>query len=323
MITSTIFPFLATLGSALGATPAAALMAPASTEAADVASETESEPSAAEPGSEPATDAASAPAPAPAPTPAGDEEPAASSNPFGDVTGAEPAPAPAPTSPPLSAAPTPPPAAPIPPPPPRPIRWRLDFGVGLGVSMIQDLGYRAFAERRNLPEYGTSVMFDFRLAEGRIFLGGGLAYARSQRTGDAYGSQLLHSLEFHEPRVLGRLSFMAIDGLDAFARVGVGPSIGQLSMTSQQYAEQDVVIPRVDGQAGLSVYLPKKWLARKQASRVSAGLDLALGYTWRGKIDVQPTLSQGDEPLRATTSPLGALSLHGFSWGLGLFLRVM
>lgn len=260
----------------------------------------------------------------PAPDEGGDAE-APTSNPFGGATAAEPTPAVDPTPPTLTAAPTPtaPTIAPIPPPPPRPIRWRLDFGLNVGTSVIQDLGYRAFAERRNLPEYGASAVFDFRLAEGRFFLGGGLAYVRSRRDGDAYGSQLYDSLDFHEPRVLGRLSFMALEGIDAFARVGVGPSIGQLSMSSEQYTEQDVVLPRVDSQAGLSLYLPKKWLARKQASRVGAGLELSMGYTWRGKIDVQPELSQGDEPLRATTSPLGELSLHGLSWGLGLFVRVM
>jgi hypothetical protein len=56
---------------------------------------------------------------------------------------------------------------------------------------------------------------------------------------------------------------------------------------------------------------------------VTAGLDFALGYTWRGKLDYRPELVQSDDPLSATTSPLGALSLHGLSWGVNLFLRVM
>lgn len=220
--------------------------------------------------------------------------------------------------------PTPTPT-PIPPPPPRPIRWRLDFGVNLGSTVVGDPGLRAFAERRNLLETGVSTLFDFRLAEGRFFVGGGVAYQHVGREGDAYGSQLGTSLQIHEPQVLGRASFMAVEGIDAFARVGVGPSIATASFDSDGHesARQRDVIPRVDARAGLSLYLPKQWLPRKQASRISAGLELGLGYSWRGKLEIQPTLEQGSEPLRATTARWGELSLQGLVWGAGLFLRVM
>lgn len=303
MMASTIAPFLL------------ALLAPAPAEPT-VADTAEPSPSAPEADADaPNPDEAMAPAPEGEPAPDVATEPAA--NPFAPAPAVDPTPAvPA-------ATPMPPPIAPIPPPPPRPIRWRLDFAANVGTTVIQDLGYRAFAERRNLPEYGASAIFDFRLAEGRFFLGGGLAYVRSRRGGDAHGEQILTHVAFHEPRVVGRVSLMAIEGVDAFARVGVGPSIGALSLRSEQQAHQTVVLPRVDAHAGLSLYLPKAWLPRKQAGRVTAGLELGMGYAWRGAIDVRPELQQGDEPLRATTAPLGELSLHGFSWGLGLFVRVM
>jgi hypothetical protein len=197
---------------------------------------------------------------------------------------------------------------------------------------VQDRGYRAFAARRNLLAVEPSAIFDFRLAQGRFFLGGGVSYQYAQSIGFAYYLQVSNRVRLHEPRVVGRASFMIREGLDAFARVGVGPSIGDLDTGSTvdtvdvygfETAEQRVVLPRVDGQAGMSLYLPKAWLPRKQASRVTAGLDFALGYTWRGKLDYRPELVQSDDPLSATTSPLGALSLHGLSWGVNLFLRVM
>ncbi len=92
---------------------------------------------------------------------------------------------------------------------------------------------------------------------------------------------------------------------------------------SQQNATQTAVLPRIDSQAGLSLYLPKAWLPRKQAARVTGGLNLGLGYVWRGRVDAQPALEQGDEPLPAQTSPWGDLSLGGLSWSVGLFVRVM
>jgi len=232
-------------------------------------------------------------------------------NPFGTppVTTANPIPAPTPS----------------PPPPSRPIRWRLDLGVNVGGTIVADRGLRAFADRRNLLETGVSTLFDFRLAEGRFFVGGGVGYQHVGREGDAYGSQLGTGLQIHEPQVLGRASFMAVEGVDAFARVGVGPSIIRASFYSDGHenARQRDVLPRVDARAGLSLYLPKAWLPRKQASRISAGLELGLGYAWRGKLEVQPTLQQDTDPLRATTARWGELSLHGLSWGVGLFLRVM
>lgn len=215
-------------------------------------------------------------------------------------------------------------ATPAPPPPPvvRPIRWRLDFGLGAGSTLVGDLGYRAFAPRRHLPEGSVTVMADFRLAESRLFLGGGLAYQRLGRTHSVY-DQIYTDLSIHEPEVLGRVSVRLVEGLDVYGRLGVGPSIVDLGLNSQQNSSQRAIIPRVDGQGGLSLYLPRAWLRRKQAARLSAGLNLGLGYTWRGKFEVRPEVVTDDEPLRTTSTPLGDLSLHGVSFRIGVFLRVM
>jgi hypothetical protein len=156
---------------------------------------------------------------------------------------------------------------PAPPPPPRPIRWRLDFGVNVGSTVVGDPGLRAFAERRNLLETGVSTLFDFRLAEGRFFVGGGVAYQHVGRDGEAHG-QVDTNLQLHEPQVLGRASFMVVEGVDAFARAAVGPSFVRASYDSNSFesTRQRDVLPRVDGRAGLLLYLPKAWLPRKQAS---------------------------------------------------------
>ncbi len=252
-------------------------------------------------------------------TSSGDDETPSSQTPEdASDTSTEAAPLPTPARP----APPPTKSAVTPPPPPRPIRWRLDFGVGVGATRISDRGFLAFSQRRLLPEVTTSVLFDFRLAQSRFFLGGGLAYQRLGRDGgNAYG--LGTELTMHEPEVLGRFSAMTIQGIDAFARVGVGPSVVRTDYYSGQNADQRQVLPRVDGQAGLSLYLPKQWLARKQAGRVTAGIELGVGYTWRGTIEARPVLMQEEEPLQATTSPWGDLSMHGLSWRMGLFVRVM
>lgn len=227
------------------------------------------------------------------------------------------------------------PPTPIPPPPPRPIRWRADVGLGLGSTMVfKDRGFLAFSNDRNLLAVDVSTVLDFRLAEGRFFVGGGVAYQLARSGFGAFDSAIYDTVVIHEPRVLGRASFMMVEGLDVFARAGVGPSIALLDLDSSyydfdddsggyHYATQRTVLPRVDGQAGLSLYLPKQWLRRKQAARVTAGVELSLGYTWRGTFDVRPKLQREGDVLDTTTPRLGELSLHGLAWGLGLFVRVM
>lgn len=276
-----------------------------------------------------APDSASAPELAPdgESAPASDETPAADLAPAGPTSEPIPNPfsAPTPTPTPTTAAVDAPPALMTLPPPPRPIRWRFDIGPTVGGTVVGDRGLRAFGDGRHMPELGVSTVFDFRLAEGRFFVGGGVAYQHIERQGDAYGSQLVTLLDVHEPQVLGRASVMAVEGVDAFARVGVGPSFVHTTYRSDGYerAAQRDVLPRVDARAGLSLYLPKAWLPRKQAARFTAGLDLGLGYAWRGKLVARPELEQGTDVLRATTAAWGELSLHGLSWNLGLFVRVM
>lgn len=228
------------------------------------------------------------------------------------------------TTPATAVAPTPTPApTPGPSLPDRPIRWRIDFGLGGGSTVVIDRGYRAFSDNRTLGEGTAWSVFDFRLAQSRVFLGGGLSYQRSSSDGFAYGTTLSTEVVLHEPMILGRVSVVAIDGIDAFGQVGIGPSFAQTQYYSDEGAEQDNVIPRFDAQGGVSLYLPKRWLPRKGRSRVSAGIRLGMGYTWRGKMEVRPRLYQDDDPIDATTTGFGNLNLHGMSWRASWFLRVM
>ena len=291
-----------------------ALLAPAPVDAAEPpASPEASEPIAAPAEPAPTSDAVDTAEPTPSGaepgTPEASPAPAAAENPFA-------------VPPPTAVAPTP---APIPPPPPRPIRWRLDLSIGGGGTVVRDPGVRAFAENRHVPEVGVSAVFDFRLAESRFFLGGGLGYQHVTLRDAAYGSQLTTRLFLDEPQLLGRVSFMAVEGVDAFARVGVGPSFASSRFQSEAFedAEQRKVLPRVDARAGLRLYLPKAWLPRRQAARVTAGIELGLGYAWRGQLGLRPPRVTADDALPSSTAQWGALSLHGLSWGVGLFVRVM
>ena len=112
-----------------------------------------------------------------------------------------------------------------------------------------------------------------------------------------------------------------VEGVDLFVQAGGGVSIVDFNVDSTQYAAQRALAGVVDGQGGAAIYLPKRWLRRRGASRVTGGLEFAAGYSWRSAIDVRPQISTDEDPIPTTGAPLGDLSLRGVQWRVGLFLR--
>jgi hypothetical protein len=242
-----------------------------------------------------------------------------------------------PTSPPSTATPptkpwTPPPfdapkifanptPIPVPPPPPnRPIRWRVDIVANVGGTVLRDRAWRAFDYNRHALQSGISLRADTRVGGGRVFLGGGASF----RTFGSYGSlysTTSTSARVREPLLFARLAVAALEGVDVFVQAGGGVSIVDLSFSAAQYASQRAVTGMADGQGGVALYLPKKWLRKRGASRATGGLEFAAGYTWRSPVAVRPQLHTDDDPISTSGAALGDLSLRGAIWRVGLFVR--
>ena len=80
----------------------------------------------------------------------------------------------------------------------------------------------------------------------------------------------------------------------------------------------------VKGTAGVQLYLPRKWLPRKEGSRVTAGIDLNVGYVWRPSFDLTLVNREPVEGAIETTLPtFGSVNASAVTWSAGLFLRVM
>ena len=251
--------------------------------------------------------APTAPVGAPPPTPAPASAPAAT-----------PAPAPAPAPPPaLTVAPTPAPARPD-----RPIRWRADLNLGGGTTFHRDPAWRAFDAGRAAPHVGMMLRVDARLGGGRVFLGGGLAYRAFRSVGQLH-DVVTTAVRVRDPAALLRLSIVAVEGADLFVHASGGPSVVDLAVTSIYGAEQRAVVAALDGLAGASLYLPKKWLPGRGAARITGGFELAAGYTWRGAVSVRPDVLTPLDPIAASGAPFGDVAIRGFTWRLGLFIRVM
>ncbi|MBK9756310.1 MAG: hypothetical protein IPO88_22990 [Nannocystis sp.] len=218
-----------------------------------------------------------------------------------------------------------PPPAPPPAPKPqarpdRPIRWRVDIMGSLGGAVFRDAAWRAFDYNRSVLQYGVTVRGDTRLGSGRVFLGGGASFRRFASRGDLYDNFSTDILA-REPVGFIRVSVAALEGVDAFAQAGGGVSIVDVHVYSSSTASQRAFAGLAEGLAGVALYLPKRWLARRGASRLTGGLELGAGYTWRGAVDVRPQVSTDDEPIPTSSAGLGDLALRGFTWRLGLFIR--
>ncbi len=258
---------------------------------------------------------------APAPTTTPDPQDPPPANASSDVTTApDPVVSPEVTST-VTLVPTRMPAPPRPPVrPARPIRWRVDMVFDAGGMRFGDRAWRAFDSNRRAVQAGVSLRADARLGRTRVFLGGGASFRNLGGAGTLYETTSTYA-RVREPLLFARLSVAAVEGIDVFVQAGGGPSVVDLDFISNQSASQRKVVGLADGQGGVALYLPKRWLKRRGASRVTGGIELAAGYTWRGDVDVRPQVDTDEDPIPTSGAALGDLSLRGVTWRVGLFVR--
>lgn len=299
---------------------------------------------------EPAPVAASAPEAAPQSEPDEPEQEGPAPGPVTELTGqgTEPAPGPEAEGPaPARPAPTdaerppgPGQTAPVPAPAPtvererrpkrtwpdRPIRYRIEGAMMGGTDVPLHPSYLAFDDDRKLPGFDAALRLDYRVGEGRVFLGGGLFYRRHATAGALYDVTDFDEMVLHEPGLALRLAVMTVEGIDVYAELAGAPTIldisGDYDGTAGR-ARQRKVTGMGSGMGGLMLYLPKRWLPRKGSSRVTLGIDAGFGYAFRGNVAVQPTPDVDDDAIDTQTAPLGDVVTRGLTWRLGLFLRVM
>jgi hypothetical protein len=248
-----------------------------------------------------------------------------------DAATPEPQPQPAPveakdwgtpvTATPVTTTPPPPPPPPVPPPAPaKPVRWRVDIVGTFGTALFRDSAWRAFDRDRNVLQFGLTLRGDRRLGTSRVFLGGGVGLRRFASNGSVYES---FATRLHAREAVGfvRLSVQTIEGIDVFAQGGGGVSVVDTRWTSRETATQRSVVPLAEGLAGVALYLPRRLQAQGRKVRLTGGLELGAGYTWRGDLDLRPRVVTDDDPIAADGAAFGDVALRGLTWRLGLFIR--
>ncbi|HWB75810.1 MAG TPA: hypothetical protein VG755_12670, partial [Nannocystaceae bacterium] len=206
---------------------------------------------------------------------------------------------------------------------PRPIRWRFDPFVEIGTTTVIDPGYRAFDANRNLVHSGAGFRVDARL-RGPVFLGTGVRYGYAGTHRAPYEGALRTKLAMHELQIIARLSIVLREGIDLIGQVDAGPSFRRLQLDSHERATRTRSLGGTfTARGGISLYLPKAWLAAKGAARATAGIDLLFGSTMRTPLRGRPRPSGADDDIATVGTPIGDVTVTGFTWTLGFFVRVM
>lgn len=206
----------------------------------------------------------------------------------------------------------------------RPIRWRVDPFLDGGTLTIVDPGYRAFDYDRNLTQIGFGLRADGRIGRGPLRLGGGVHYAWAGTVAEPYQGALFTELDMHGVIASLRASIVLLEGLDVVAAVEAGPQFTRAHVDSDtRNTSSRRVLGAFAAKTGLAVYLPKQWLPRKGAARVTVGINVMMGYGLLTKLKVRAVPDVPDDAVSTSGTPLGDVRMHGYVWSLGLFARFM
>lgn len=209
-----------------------------------------------------------------------------------------------------------------PPRPARAIRWRLDPFLDLGAMRVADPGYRAFHFGPNLFQLGAGIRVDARV-RGPVFLGAGVRYGLARTSGGPYESALETQMVIHEPRALVRMSIVLLEGLDVIAQLDGGPAFARAAFSDGRNASAKKLLGAFDAKAGMSVYVPRTWLRARGAARITAGLDLLLGYGMRTQFDMRPRPDTASDDITLSGTRFGDVATRGVVFSIGVFVRVM
>lgn len=207
--------------------------------------------------------------------------------------------------------------------PDREIDWRLEVMPGGGSSYVPHKSYGLFdISDQKMANGGIELRFDRKLS-GPVFMGGGMAYRYLGNSAEDVFGDDESALDLHEVLGFLRFAYVPVEGIDVYGVLAMGPSFVDYVVTNSDDARGKNVALVADGRAGAMFYLPKRWLPNRGASRMTFGLDLGFGYSFRTATSIEPTIELDEDPLATDFPDLGELRPSAFTWRTGLFIRFM
>lgn len=209
-----------------------------------------------------------------------------------------------------------------------PARFQIDLGPTISLLAASPTSAHAFSASARFVGGGAFARATARIGATGLYLGGGLSYERvaSRRYGllassDDFGVDT-------EARIDGllvhvRAAYEVVEGFQPFVDLGVGPSWSTLRVgNGTQTVESVDVTASVAAMGGMTFTLHRRWLHRTRPSRVTFGIETALGYQHRGSTAVRGAPSE-EGTITFHTVDFGSVQVRGFLWKTGLVLRFL
>src|SRR5690606_22776379 len=220
------------------------------------------------------------------------------------------------------------------PPPPAPAeRPRIElpparFNVDLGPTVVlESPGTRAFWTFSDMPRLASGGVFargSARIATSKWFLGGGVSYRRAATKRNELSQSWSSYLDLHDVLVQVRAAYEPVEGVQPFVMLGAGPSIrrAEIRGSTHHLVAKDVTAV-VTPEVGLTFTRPRWWLSRYHRSRVTFGLEGAIGYQYRGPAEVAGRPRSNATGTPAAPVSFGEFRTDAFTWRTSVVLRFL
>lgn len=223
---------------------------------------------------------------------------------------------------------------------PHEVKWRLDVGVGFGSNVAFDDSFGDLDNgEMSRDRIDIDATFSLPISDAGLFLGAKVGYRGVERSAVDLHQYYFGNLRQNELGFGVWLSFAPVEGVEPYVQLLGGPTFwrgesggsayfgdgsGLSVLDSEDVVFQDTTLGFVEGRAGLQLFLPRKWLRKKQGARVTAGLDLGVGYAWRPRFTPGLEIRDQDEDdIDVLLPSLGEVDPSALVWNVGLVLRVM
>jgi hypothetical protein len=204
---------------------------------------------------------------------------------------------------------------------------RLELSLALTPTFASDERYEAFSEDDlSLFRVGADVRFLVANIGGFKFIPF-LSYRYARDGGEPFYI-IDTDLDTHDFAAGLRVSKNLLSFLGVFAEASGGVLLADMSGSlldryvgnyydydgsPQDYNDRQWTW-MAQGLAGLEFSIPEKWLKSRGVNKFGFGVELAFGYTGRGKVDFEPKLEEASEyQIETRTTPWGKVSLSGWT----------
>lgn len=209
-----------------------------------------------------------------------------------------------------------------------PARFNIDVGPRLVLIPMHHTSGRAFSSNRSLFGGGVFVRGTARVARSGLFVGGGISYQRLSSSRDILGTTgrvapARSNLTIDDVLFHVRAAYEVVEGLQPFVDLAAGPSIVEAGFHQGRNVSARSVEGTVAAHGGLTFTMPRRWLSHARRSRVTFGIETAVGYQHRGATTLRGRPDAPPNAIPFADITFGDIRASGFSWQTHFVVRFL